>query len=192
MEKTQYNILMKTALVLTIAWIGWSIYDGAFQEKSSGESYYHAANKYFEDSMYTDALSTYRKGLTENPQLIHARRGLARSLMQLERFDEALIEFNAVIEMEPEFGASYANRGILHDRMGNYTAAIADYQKAIQLSPDLADGPKWLTRFLRNEASKPPTILDRMKYLQSELEKPEDQRVLQLPKKDDEQRPYKL
>ena len=183
---------MKFALVLTIAWIAWSLYDGAFKERSGGESHYHAANKYFEDGMYDDALNSYRKAVAENSQLIHANRGIARSLMLLERYEEALGAFNKVIEQEPEFSASYANRGILHDRMQNYTAAIADYEKAIKLDPEIAEGPSWITRFLRNQAEKPPTILDRMKYLQAEMSKPEDQRVLQLPKKDEVQRPYKL
>jgi tetratricopeptide (TPR) repeat protein len=168
------------------------LYDGAFKEKLDGESHYHAANKYFEDGMFGDALISYRKAFTENPQLIHANRGIARSLMMLERYEEALSIFNKVIEQEPEFSASYANRGILYDRMQNYTAAIADYEKAVQLDPEIAEGPSWITRFLRNQAEKPPTILDRMKYLQAEMSKPEDQRVLQLPKKDEEQRPYKL
>jgi len=192
MENIQYKILMKIALGLTIAWIAWSLYDGAFKEKLDGESHYHAANKYFEDGMFDDALNSYRKALAENPQLIHANRGIARSLMMLERYKEALSVFNKVIEQEPEFSASYANRGILHDRMQNYTVAIADYEKAIQLDPEIADGPSWITRFLRNQAEKPPTILDRMKYLQVEMSKPEDQRVLQLPNKDEKQRPYKL
>ncbi|MBT8123333.1 MAG: tetratricopeptide repeat protein [Gammaproteobacteria bacterium] len=192
MENTQYKFLMKIALGLTIAWITWSLYDGAFKEKLDGESHYYAANKYFEDGRYDSALNSYRKALTENPQLIHANRGIARTLMLLEQYDEALGVFNKVIEQEPEFSASYANRGILHDRMQNYTAAIADYEKAIQLDPEIAEGPTWLTRFFRNQAVKPPTILDRMKYLQSEMSKPEDQRVLQLPKKDEGQRPYKL
>ena len=192
MEKAQYNLLVRAALLLTIAWIGWSIYDGAFREKVVGESAYHAGNKYFEDGLYSDALNSYREAHKKNSQFIDAKRGIARSLMQLGKNEEALQAFDEVIALEPQFGASYANRGILNDRMGNYSAAIADYNKAIQLNPELAEGPKWLTRFLRNQAEKPPTILDRVKYLQAEMDKPEDQRVLQLPQKDQEQRPYKL
>ena len=192
MENTQYKVLVKIALGLTIAWVAWSLYDVAFKEKLDGESHYHAANKYFEDGMFDNALNSYRKAVVENPQFIYASRGIARSLMMLERYEEALDVFNKVIEKEPEFSASYANRGILHDRMHNYTEAITDYEKAIQLNPEISKGPSWITRFLRNQAKKPPTILDRMKYLQAEMSKPEDQRVLQLPEKDDEQRPYKL
>lgn len=191
MEKRQYNFLIRLALLLTIAWIVWSIYDGAIREKTIGENYYHAGNKFFEDGLYDDALDAYQQALDKNPYLIHARRGIARTLMQLNRYEEALSVFNNVITQEPDFAASYANRGILHDRLQSYTAAIADYEKAIQLDPELAKGPSWLTRFLRNQAEKPPTILDRMNYLKAEQKKPEGERILQIPEKDREQRPYK-
>ena len=75
--------------------------------------------------------------------------------------------------------------------MENYELAIADYKKALQLNPDLAKGPSWLTRFLRNQAEKPPSILDRLNYLLAEMEKPESQRVLKFPDKDKQQRSYK-
>lgn len=191
MEKSRYNHLVNIAFFLTVVWIGWSIYDGAIHEKTPGENLYHAGNKYFEDGFYIDALNSYRKALEKNPKLIHAKRGEARTLMQLHKNQEALSVFNEVITQEPEFGASYANRGILYDRMQFYTSAIADYEKAIQLDPTLAKGPSWLSRFLRNQAEKPPTILDRMNYLKAELNKPENERTLQLPKKDNLQKPYK-
>lgn len=192
METSRYNFFMRIALVLTIAWITWSIYDGILREKTAGDSDYFAANKYFEDGFYEEALHTYRKSVVKNISQLNAKRGIARSLMQLGRHNEALDMFNEVIELEPDFAASYANRGILHDRMGNYQAALADYEKALQLNPKLADGPKWLTRFLRNQVEKPPTILGRMQYLQAEMAKSEEQRVLKLPEEDEKQQPYKL
>ena len=192
METHQYNFFMRIALVLTIAWISWSIYDGVLREKKASNSDYFAANKFFEDGFYEEALRAYRKSVVKSESQLNAKRGIARSLMQLGREDEALAMFNEVIELEPDFAASYANRGILYDRIGNYHAAIADYQKALQLNPKLAYGPKWLTRFLRNQVEKPPTILGRMQYLQAEMAKPEDQRVLKLPEEDEIQHPYKL
>lgn len=192
MEKSQYNLLVRVAIALTIAWIAWSIYDGAIRDKSGSENYYHAGNKFFEDGRYVDALTSYQNAVNENPKQLHAKRGIARTFMQLEQFDEALKMFNEVIEDEPNFGASYANRGILHDRVQMYSSAITDYKKAIQLDPELAEGPTWMTRFLRNQAEKPPTILDRMNYLIVELQKPVDEQTLQLPVKDSAQKPYKL
>ena len=123
---------------------------------------------------------------------MYAKRGKARSLMQLGHHYEALMTFNEVITLEPDFAASYANRGILHDRMGNYSAAIEDYEKALQLDPELADGPHWMTRFLRNQANRPPTIADRARYIRNQMDKPESERVLRIPQADNKQRPYKL
>ena len=191
MEKTHYNYLTRAVLVLTILFIGWSIYDGALRESTLGESSYHAANKFFEDGMYKDALQSYNQAVKDNPSFIHAHRGIARSLMQLGRFEEALKKFDEVIDQEPNFGASYANRGILNDRMENYEAAIRDYKKAIKLDPNLIEGPSWITRFLRNQPEKPSTILDRLNYLQTEMKKSEHQRILKMPEKDKQQRPYK-
>ncbi len=192
MEKIQYNYLTRAALILTVVFIGWSIYDSALQEKTLGESSYHAANKYFEDGEYEDALQSYNQAVNDNPSLIHAHRGIARTLMQLGRYAEASKKFDEVIDKEPEFGASYANRGILNDRIGNYEGAISDYEKAIKFNPKLSEGPSWITRFLRNQAEKPSTIIDRLNYLKTEMEKPEHQRLLKLPDKDKQQRPYKL
>ena len=192
MENKRYNVLMTIAIVLTVAWVGWSVYDGVIVEAIPGDSKYFAGNSYFEDGRYNEALAEYQAALAINPDHIHAKRGKARSLMQLGRSSEALAVFNELIEQRADFAASYANRGILLDRMGGYQAAIQDYEKALQLDPNLADGPHWLTRFLRNQAERPPTIADRARYLKEQLNKPEAERVLKLPEEDKRQRPYKL
>jgi tetratricopeptide (TPR) repeat protein len=111
--------------------------------------------------------------------------------MQLNRLDEALQVFNVAIAYEPNFAGTYANRGILYDRMGQYQKAIEDYERALSMDQEIAEGPHWLTRFLRLQPEKPPTIVDRMHYLKQELAKPESERVLRLPGEDEKQQPYK-
>ena len=49
-----------------------------------------------------------------------------------------------------------------------------------------------MTRFLRNQAERPPTIADRARYVREQLAKPEAERVLKDPVQDATQRPYKL
>jgi len=192
METKRYKVLMTLAIVLTVAWIGWSVYDGVIVEAIPGDSRYLAGNSYFEDGRYNEALAEYQAALAIDPDHFQAGRGKARSLMQLGKNEEALTVFDGLIEKHPDFAAIYANRGILHDRMGRFQAAIQDYEKALQLDPKLADGPHWLTRFLRNQPQRPPTIADRARYLKEQLDKPESERVLRLPEEDKRQRPYKL
>lgn len=177
---------------MAIAWVLWSLYDYVISENIEGNNEYQAGNKYFEDGLYQDALIAYRSAIEKNIFHMHAKRGIARSLMQLGEYSESLIIYNQVIAQEPDFAPAYGNRGILHDRNKNYRAAIKDYKQALRLNPNLANGPGWITRFLRNQVEKPPTILDRLEYLEKEIIKPEDKRVLTIKELDDAQRPYKM
>lgn len=186
-----YRFLKGTAITLAVVWVGWSISDSFFSGRNPGDNAYHEANTLFEDGYYHRALDKYEDALRLAPNHIHARRGRARALLQLGRLAEALQEFDAVIAMEPEFAAAYANRAILHDRMGNYPQAIEDYQRALVLDPELARGPHWLTRFLRLQVEKPPTIADRARYLRDQLALPESERLLRVPEVDAKQRSYK-
>ncbi len=191
MDDRLYRFLKVTAITMTLLWVGWAGYDSFFENRAPGEQAYHAANKLFEDGDYERALQAYDEALQNQPDDIHALRGRARSLMQLGRSKDALADFNLAIKRQPEFAGTYASRGILYDRMGEYEKAIADYEWALQLDPDIAKGPHWLTRFLRLQPEKPPTVADRARYLHAELAKPESQRMLRQPELDAAQRSYK-
>lgn len=187
----QYRLLTISAIALGVCVIAWSLYDGALRQSIPGENDYHSANKYFEDGHYQKAKLSYLNCLSINPDFIYARRGLARTLMQLNEYEQSLEVFNEVIKKEPAFAASYANRGILYDRMGRYSEAVEDYKKAIELDEKIVEGPSWITRFLRNQAYKPPSVYDRLIYLQKELRKPTHEQLLKVPELDDLQKPYK-
>jgi len=94
-------------------------------------------------------------------------------------------------DQQAALAANYANRGILLDTMGRHEEALADYDEALAIDAEVAKGPHWLTRFLRNQPEAPPTIADRARYLRAELAKPEAERVLRVPEVDQQQRPYK-
>jgi tetratricopeptide (TPR) repeat protein len=192
MDEQVYSFLKYTAVGLAVVTLGWVLYDSFVAERHTGDTAYYTANKFFEDGAYDRALEEYDNALRQSPDSLYALRGRARTLMQLGRDDEALADFNRAIERDPSFAGSYANRGILYDRMGKYHKAIADYDKALALDPKLAEGPDWLTRFLRLQPQKPPTIADRARYLREQLAKPESERTLRIPKEDAQQRPYKL
>ena len=191
MDKGLYRFLKWTAIVLTLAWVGWSMYDSMIAPRNPGDLAYLEGNNLFEDGNYQRALAKYDEALSEDPNHIHAMRGRALSLMELGQSPQALVTFNTVIALDPEFGATYANRGVLHDRMGRYQQALEDYERGLALDPELAEGPHWLTRFLRNQPQKPPGVAERAAYLREQLAKPESERLLRVPELDAEQRTYK-
>jgi Flp pilus assembly protein TadD len=192
MADSTYKNLMRVAIALTVFWVGWSLYDGLLKESTPDSQELAAAFRYLEDGQYQDALLVYQTLLKQNPDNSYALRGKAQALLQLGKFDEALVAYDEAIYRQPDMGVTYANRGILKDRMGDYEGALADYRQALALEPEVAEGPGFMTRFLRNQAEKPPTVADRAKYLEEQLAMPESQRLLQVPEKDSTQRSYKM
>jgi tetratricopeptide (TPR) repeat protein len=185
------TVLKAVAIGMVVAFLGWAIYDKLFVVSAPGDLAYHDANNLFEDGFYDRAADGYREALAEAPDHLYALRGLARSLHKLGERDQALAIYDQAIAQEPGFAGTYANRGILLDTMGRHEEALADYMVALDLDPTIADGPHWLTRFLRKQPDAPPIIADRARYLQAELAKPEAERVLLQPEIDQQQRPYR-
>ncbi|MCW8944765.1 MAG: hypothetical protein OQL27_08330 [Sedimenticola sp.] len=89
-------------------------------------------------------------------------------------------------------GVAHANRGILKDQLADYQGALDDYNLALKLAPEVKEGPGFLTRFMRNQPEKPPSIADRARYLETELAKPVEQRLMRLPDEDAKQQAYRL
>jgi tetratricopeptide (TPR) repeat protein len=192
--------LKAVAVAMVVGFVGWAVYDKFFASVAPGDMAYHAGNQAVEDGLYERAAEQYRAALDDDPEHLHALRGLARSLHLAGRHDEALVLYDEAIARRPEqpeddgeqaaVAADYANRGILLDTMGRHEQALADYTTALEIDREIAKGPHWLTRFLRNQPEPPPTIADRAAYLRAELAKPESERLLRVPEIDAQQRPY--
>lgn len=184
--------IIKAVLVLAIlSLVGVAYFKHMTREDVPAENMFRLASKHLEDGKLDEALGVFNVTISENSAYPDAYMGRAITLMQLERFDESRKDFDKAIELDEKHAAAYANRGILNDRTGKYEDALKDYRKALELNPDLAEGPGWFWRFLRNIHEKPPTIADRVRYLEEELKKPEDERLLSIPEIDSQQRMYK-
>jgi len=175
-----------------LAIIGLIFYWRVGVEKNPGDYNVKKGNYRLEDGQYEEAVKEFSEALGKNPDHAMARLGLAVTYMQTEKTDLALQEFNLVIENNPDLAPAYADRGILYDRMGEHKKALADYRKAIELDEEILEGPGWLWRFMRNIDEKPPTIKERAAYLEAELAKPEEERLLRVPEVDEKQRMYKI
>ena len=179
-------------IALFLAVLGLVIYWRTEVEKIPGDINVRYGNYRLEDGQYEEAFKEFSEALQKNPEHVMARLGLAVTYMQTGKDIEALQEFNLVIETNPELAYAFANRGVLYDHLGEHKKALADYRKALALDPDILEGPGFLWRFLRNIDEKPPTIEDRANYLEAELAKPEEERLLKVPGEDEKQRMYKI
>ena len=168
------------------------LYEYVFTNHEQGELHYRRGNLRLEDGLYREALTEFEDQLRLHPRDAAGHLGRGLALMGLTRNDEALAAIDLAIALKPDFAAAFANRGILHDRMGRAEQALGDYRKALALDEALADGPGWITRFFRKQPQAPPTIRDRAAYLEKELKKPAAERLLQVPEMDEKQRSYKF
>ena len=64
----------------------------------------------------------------------HHQRG--RELLSQEKFDEAIVELTAALEADSKMAQAWNARGFAQLRMKRYGAAIADFQRAIEVNPD--------------------------------------------------------
>ena len=188
MNKNTLTVII-TLSILGI--IGFYYYQYTVRESRPGENRYRLANKYLEDGDYEEALRIFDEVIVENPEYKEAHLGKAITLLQMEQLGESRTSFDRAIALDDQYAQAYANRGILNDKAGQYEAALHDYRKALKLNPELAEGPGWLWRFLRNIPEPPPTIADRAVYLEEQLKKPESERLLRVPELDAKQRMYK-
>ena len=113
--------------------------------------------------------------------------GRALALLQLDRSEAALVDFDRAIELSPSFAQAYANRGILHDRNGRYDSAVADYRYAIQLDAKVGEGPGWLWKFMHSPEIEQSSLAERVTYIEAELKKPESERLLRVQEQDSQQ-----
>ncbi len=179
--------LIPLLILLAVAAYGIYFYNSISREDFPGEYEYRMGNDFLEKNEFENALVHFNKALAMNNKLDAACLGKGIALMYANKLDDSKKSFDRAIEINGKFAEAFANRGILLDKMGRYEDALKDYKTALELKPKLAEGPGWIWRFLRNISEEPPTILDRARYIESELKKPESERKLRLKQKDDSQ-----
>ena len=177
-------------LLLFVSVVAFVLYWRTEVEDTPGVYHVKTGNYHLEDGQYDRAITEFERALEANSGHLLAYLGMALALMHQEHHEASLEAFGHVLALDDSLAVAYTDRGILHDRMGLHAAALQDYRRSLSLDPRLADGPGWLWRFLRNVPERPP-IADRAAYLETELQKPPDDRLLRLPEIDDQQRMYK-
>ncbi len=182
--------LVVIAWVLGGGWLGWSLYEQFF-DRDPLVIEVESAERHFTDGRYRESFAVYEELEREHPEHPQMLRGMARSLMQLGENEPALKLYDRAIKAAGEFAVAYLNRAVLLDRMGLFSAAIVDYEKAAEIDVSIDEGPGWLTRFLRNQSEKQPTASQRAQYLRQQLALPENERQLHRPEIDSKQRSYR-
>lgn len=99
------------------------------------------SNKIFRDGLkkmkkgdYFGAIRSLNKVIQEDPSC-EAYHNRATALFHLERYEEAIQDYQEAIALEPELSEAYLALGVVHTRLEQYEEAIDFYSQAIQAAP---------------------------------------------------------
>jgi tetratricopeptide (TPR) repeat protein len=98
------------------------------------------AHKAFEDGQLQEAIKLYTKALEENPKDCNILSDRAVAYLHTEEREQCLNDFNAAVELQPNYGFRYASRAFARRKFGDLDGAIEDYEKAVELDPEDAIG----------------------------------------------------
>ncbi|WP_417736630.1 tetratricopeptide repeat protein [Rosistilla oblonga] len=98
----------------------------------SSRGMFHAAMGDFDEAIqdYTTALKRDKEKEDFSPLL-----NRAAVYMTLQKFPDAIADYDEVIQRKPDLASAYQQRAVAHKLSGNLEKAVADFDKAIELSP---------------------------------------------------------
>ncbi|MDY6949086.1 MAG: tetratricopeptide repeat protein, partial [Pseudomonadota bacterium] len=85
------------------------------------------------------ALEECNLALDQAPMNVSVLNSRGFLYLRLERSDDAIADFNAVIERNPGVGSAYFGRGIAYEQKGDLTRATLNKDMALEHSPNIDD-----------------------------------------------------
>ena len=79
---------------------------------------------------------TYQAQQAELPEEAKYLYCAGAILLHIQRWNEAVVRFTKALEVAQRFAAARLNRGIAYEALGRKTAALADYDAALDLDPN--------------------------------------------------------
>ena len=83
----------------------------------------------------TTALPFYDRALAHNPRYAEALEGRAQIMQRLERFKEAIANYNALLRIKPANAETLFNLGAAYEGAGRRADALACYDRTLEISP---------------------------------------------------------
>jgi serine/threonine-protein kinase len=93
---------------------------------------------------WVGAEAGFRAALERNPGYAVARHWFGEFLMAMGRFDEAIVQLDAAHELDPLSPTIGFGVGWVQYFLGDYRAAIRQYDKTLELDPDFVLAPWFL------------------------------------------------
>ncbi len=110
----------------------------------------------FTAGQYREAAKIYERLLQSEPENASLLTSYAGCLGAMGRYEEALEALGKSLELDPLNIEAYHNRAVIHERLGDREAAIADYRTAVSYRPDYQPSVEALLRLTGSAEVRPP------------------------------------
>jgi len=101
------------------------------------------ARQRFEDGMadfvnhnYGQSIKNLSQALELDPEFTLAFKSRGAAYLRLDKTEEAIADFNAVIRMDSGNARAYHLRGLAYEKTGENDKALGDFNRALELKPD--------------------------------------------------------
>ena len=101
----------------------------------SAEKFYWQGKKLFDEEKYEEALKAFHQALKDEDHTL-SLYGRALSYFKMQRFQEAIQDFDKLLNLIPNNATYLSERGVALHLAGNNQAALQDFDKAVELEPD--------------------------------------------------------
>ena len=98
--------------------------------RQKAEDHYYAALDLFADGHHERALEEYKKSIDADPSFTEALHGMARTLQDLDRLDEAIEVSKRIAEADPDDVLAHTSLSVLYQKKGMVPEAEAEANKA--------------------------------------------------------------
>jgi tetratricopeptide (TPR) repeat protein len=109
------------------------------------------ATDYIRAGDHAAALKHAEAAVEAHPASFEAHLLRALSLSGVNRTDEAIAEYEGILERDPDYSVARLNLGVLYYRQGRMEEAISQYETVLQKSPHDADAHRKLGALLAAE-----------------------------------------
>ncbi len=98
--------------------------------RQQAENHYYSALDHFAEGDHQLALEDYRKSVAADPTFTEALHGMARTLQDLDRLDDAIEVANRIAMLDPDDILAHTSLSVLYQKKGMVPEAEAEANKA--------------------------------------------------------------
>ena len=100
------------------------------------EALINQGNEQEDSGEFHEALATYNRALSINPDSARAHSNRGNALQILNRLDEALASYDRALTIRPDYAEAFYNRGNTLQACSRFQEAIVSYDRALVIKPD--------------------------------------------------------